>query len=84
MTQYRLRPSEGIHLAKIKNLKDNLTLTLKAKSIRIQAPIPGLGLVGIEVPNEKRDTVGIKEVLEDTAFTRHKSKLAIAVGKDIN
>ena len=41
-------------------------------------------MVGIEVPNEKRDTVGIKEVLEDTEFTRHKSKLAIAVGKDIN
>ncbi|MBC7498811.1 DNA translocase FtsK [Candidatus Gracilibacteria bacterium] len=82
--QYRLRPSEGVRLAKIEALKKDLTLALKAKSIRIQAPIPGLGLVGIEVPNEKRDTVGIKEVLEDTAFTRHKSKLAIAVGKDIN
>ena len=82
--QYRLRPSEWVRLAKIEALKKDLTLALKAKSIRIQAPIPGLGLVGIEVPNEKRDTVGIKEVLEDTAFTRHKSKLAIAVGKDIN
>ncbi|MBX9809275.1 DNA translocase FtsK [Candidatus Gracilibacteria bacterium] len=82
--QYRLRPSEGVRLAKIEALKKDLTLALKAKSIRIQAPIPGLGLVGIEVPNEKRDTVGIKEVLEDSAFTRHKSKLAIAVGKDIN
>ena len=71
-------------MAKIEALKKDLTLALKAKSIRIQAPIPGLGLVGIEVPNEKRDTVGIKEVLEDVAFTRHKSKLAIAVGKDIN
>ncbi len=82
--QYRLRPSEWVRLAKIEALKKDLTLALKAKSIRIQAPIPGLGLVGIEVPNEKRDTVGIKEVLEDIAFTRHKSKLAIAVGKDIN
>jgi S-DNA-T family DNA segregation ATPase FtsK/SpoIIIE len=82
--QYRLRPSEWVRLAKIEALKKDLTLALKAKSIRIQAPIPGLGLVGIEVPNEKRDTVGIKEVLEDSAFTRHKSKLAIAVGKDIN
>ena len=82
--QYRLRPSEWVRLAKIEALKKDLTLALKAKSIRIQAPIPGLGLVGIEVPNEKRDTVGIKEVLEDVAFTRHKSKLAIAVGKDIN
>lgn len=73
-----------MHLTKLKNLKDNLTLALKAKSIRIQAPIPGLGLVGIEVPNEKRDTVGIKEVLEDRNFTGHKSKLALALGKDIN
>jgi hypothetical protein len=66
------------------DLKDNLTLALKAKSIRIQAPIPGLGLVGVEVPNEKRDIVGIKEVLRDDAFTHHKSKLALALGKDIN
>ncbi len=82
--QYRLHPSEWVHLTKLKNLKDNLTLALKAKSIRIQAPIPGLWLVGIEVPNEKRDTVGIKEVLEDKNFTGHKSKLALALGKDIN
>ncbi len=82
--QYRLRPAEGIRLTKITNLKDNLTLALKAKSIRIQAPIPGLGLVGVEVPNEKRDIVGIKEVLRDDAFTHHKSKLALALGKDIN
>ncbi len=82
--QYRLRPSEWVRLAKIEALKKDLTLTLKAKSIRIQAPIPGLGLVGIEVPNEKRDIVGIREVLEDDSFTHHKSKLAIAMGKDIN
>ena len=81
--QYRLRPSEWVRLSKIEALKKDLTLALKAKSIRIQAPIPGLGLVGIEVPNEKRDTVGVKEVLEDTAFRGHKSKLALALGKDI-
>ena len=81
--QYRLRPSEGVRLSKIEALKKDLTLALKAKSIRIQAPIPGLGLVGIEVPNEKRDTVGVKEVLEDVAFRAHKSKLALALGKDI-
>ena len=82
--QYRLRPSEWVHLTKLKNLKDNLTLALKAKSIRIQAPIPGLGLVGIEVPNEKRDIVWIREVLADESFIHHKSKLALALGKDIN
>jgi DNA segregation ATPase FtsK/SpoIIIE-like protein len=81
--QYRLRPSEWVRLSKIEALKKDLTLALKAKSIRIQAPIPGLGLVGIEVPNEKRDTVGVKEVLEDVVFRGHKSKLALALGKDI-
>ncbi len=81
--QYRLRPSEWVHLTKLKNLKDNLTLALKAKSIRIQAPIPWLWLVGIEVPNEKRDTVWIREVLSDITFTGHRSKLALALGKDI-
>ena len=81
--QYRLRPSEWVRLSKIESLKKDLTLALKAKSIRIQAPIPGLGLVGIEVPNEKRDIVGIREVLADDSFTHHKSKLALALGKDI-
>lgn len=82
--QYRLSPAEWVRLSKIEALKKDLTLALKAKSIRIQAPIPGLGLVGIEVPNEKRDIVGIKEVLSDTVFVHHKSKLALALGKDIN
>lgn len=81
--QYRLRPSEWVRLSKIEALKKDLTLALKAKSIRIQAPIPGLGLVGIEVPNEKRDVVGVREVLADDAFIHHKSKLALALGKDI-
>lgn len=82
--QYRLRPNEWVRLAKIESLKKDLTLALKAKNIRIQAPIPGLWLVGVEVPNEKRDIVGIREVLSDDAFTHHKSKLALAMGKDIN
>ena len=79
VTQYRLRPSEGVKLNKIEALKKDLTLALKAKNIRIQAPIPGLGLVGIEVPNEKRDVVGVREVLSDDAFIHHKSKLALAL-----
>jgi S-DNA-T family DNA segregation ATPase FtsK/SpoIIIE len=55
--QYRLKPNTGVKLQKIVNLKKDLTLALKAKSIRIQAPIPGLGVVGIEVPNDERQTV---------------------------
>lgn len=84
VVQYRLDPNDGVRLSKIENLKKDLTLALKAKSIRIQAPIPGVGLVGIEVPNDKRDMVGIREVLEHANFKTHKSKLAYALGKDIN
>ncbi len=84
VVQYRLKPAEGVKLNRIENLKKDLALSLKAKSIRIQAPIPGVGLVGIEVPNDRRDMVGIREVLENPVFSGHKSNLAMAVGKDIN
>jgi S-DNA-T family DNA segregation ATPase FtsK/SpoIIIE len=82
--QYRLKPAEGIKLTKIVSLKDDLTLALKAKSIRIQAPIPGLGLVGIEVPNEQRRIVGIRELIESREFRNHSSSVALVVGKNIN
>lgn len=81
--QYRLKPAEWVKLNKIENLKKDLTLALKAKSIRIQAPIPGLGLVWIEVPNEKRDIVAIKDLIESNNFANHKSNLALVIGKDI-
>ncbi len=84
VVQYRLEPHDGVKLSKIENLKKDLTLALKAKSIRIQAPIPGLGLVGIEVPNDKRDMIGIREVLEHPNFQNASSNLTLAVGKDIN
>ncbi len=84
VTQFRLRPADGIKLSRIENLKKDLTLALKAKSIRIEAPIPGLGLVGVEVPNETRDMVVLREVLESPAFLKHKSPLALATGRDIS
>jgi len=84
VVQYRLKPAEGIKLNKIESLKKDLTLALHAKSVRIQAPIPGLGLVGIEVPNDERKAVGIRELIESKMFTGHKSNLAMVVGKDIN
>ncbi len=84
VVQYRLDPADGVRLSKIEGLKKDLTLALKAKSIRIQAPIPGVGLVGIEVPNDRRDIVGIREALEHRHFTEHKSKLAFALGKDLS
>ena len=79
VTQYRLRPSEGVKLNKIEALKKDLTLALKAKNIRIQAPIPGLGLVGIEVPNDRRDVVSLREIVESPDFAKHSSKLAMCV-----
>lgn len=83
VTQYRLRPSEGTKLNRIESLKKDLTLALKAKNIRIQAPIPWLGLVGIEVPNERRDIVSLREIVESSTFAKHSSKLALCVGSGI-
>lgn len=69
--QYRLRPAEGVKVSKIENLNKDLALALSAKSIRIEAPIPGMNLVGIEVPNDKRDMITIREVLEDKNFAKN-------------
>ncbi len=83
--QYRLRPAEGVKVSKIENLDKDLALALSAQSIRIEAPIPGMSLVGIEVPNDKRDMICIREVLEDKNFSQnHKHELPVALGKDIN
>jgi len=82
--QYKLKPSEWVKLNKIENLKKDLTLALKAKSIRIQAPIPGLGLVWVEVPNENRQIIWIREIVESKEFTQSKSNLSLIIGKDIN
>jgi len=72
-----------VKLNKIEALKKDLTLALKAKNIRIQAPIPGLGLVGIEVPNDRRDVVSLREIVESSQFGKHTSKLAMCVGAGI-
>ncbi|MCH8518237.1 hypothetical protein LAT59_00525 [Candidatus Gracilibacteria bacterium] len=82
--QYRLKPSKGVKLQSIVNLKKDLTLALHAKSIRIQAPIPGLGVVGVEVPNEERQAVGLRELLESPQFKNKKLEIPIAIGKDVS
>ncbi|MDD4151325.1 MAG: DNA translocase FtsK, partial [Candidatus Gracilibacteria bacterium] len=84
VVQYRLKPKEGIKLNKIENLKKDLTLALKAKSIRIQAPIPGEGVVGVEVPNENRQVVSLKEIIASNEFNDSKLELPIAMGKDVS
>lgn len=82
--QYRLKPKSGVKLQKIVNLQSDLALALHAKSIRIQAPIPGLGVVGIEVPNPKREAVWLKDILESKEFNSDKYEIPLALGKDVS
>ena len=84
ITRYELKPAEGVRVSKIANLADDIALNLAAKTIRIEAPIPGKQAVGIEVPNEESEMVHIREILETDAFTNSKSKLAFALGKDVS
>ncbi len=83
VTMYEFEPAPGIKVARIVNLADDLALALKATSIRIVAPLPGKSVVGIEVPATYRETVSLKEVLTSEAFSRSRSKLTLALGKDI-
>ena len=82
VTRYELTPSTGVKVSKIVNLSDDIALNLAAKSIRIEAPIPGKAAVGIEVPNEVTESVMLREVIESDTFKNHKSKLAFALGKN--
>lgn len=83
ITRYEIQPSPGVKVSKIVNLTDDLALSLAAKSIRIEAPIPGKSAIGIEVPNEESQIVGLREVLESDEFKNFESPLAMALGKDI-
>jgi S-DNA-T family DNA segregation ATPase FtsK/SpoIIIE len=80
---YEFEPAPGIKVARIVSLDDDLALALKATSLRIVAPLPGKSVVGIEVPNLYRETVSLKDMLTSEAFTRSRSKLTLALGKDI-
>lgn len=82
--QYTLRPHEAVKLNRITALKNDLALALAAKSIRIEAPIPGKSLVGIEVPNDKRMVVHLREILESEEFKSMHSKLRLIVGRDVS
>ncbi len=83
VTQYTFRPSEGVKLSQITGLSNDLALALAAHPIRIEAPIPGKSLVGIEVPNQKIATVGLRDLLESHDFKKRTSNLAIGLGKDV-
>lgn len=84
VTLFKVKPAPGVRISKIKSLEDDIALSLSALGIRIIAPIPGEGVIGIEVPNEKKEMVSLKEVLASEAFKRAKMQLPIAFGKTIS
>ncbi|MBI5037602.1 MAG: DNA translocase FtsK 4TM domain-containing protein [Candidatus Kerfeldbacteria bacterium] len=84
VTQFTLKPDEGVKLAQITTLGNDLALALAAHPIRIEAPIPGKSLVGIEVPNKAVAVVKLKEILMSKEFKKRKSNLAIGIGKDVS
>ena len=84
VTQYTLKPSEGVKLSKITALSNDLALALASHPIRIEAPIPGKSLVGIEVPNKIRAQVRLRNLIEDSAFQKSTSHLNIVLGRDVS
>ncbi len=84
ITRFEIEPSPGVKVSRFLALSDDIALALKAHRVRVEAPIPGKGRVGIEVPNEDRDQVLIRELLESGGFQRGKGKLKLALGKDIS
>ena len=83
VTTFEFRPAPHIKVSKILTLQDDLAMALKAQTIRIQAPIPGKDVVGIEVPNQNLETIYLKEILESEVFKNASSSLTMALGKDI-
>jgi S-DNA-T family DNA segregation ATPase FtsK/SpoIIIE len=83
VTQYTLRPAVGVKLSQIAALQNDLALALAASSLRMELPIPGKALVGIEVPNKTTAMVRLREVMQTKDFVDHKSKLAVALGRDV-
>ncbi len=83
ITRYELEPAPGIKVSRFLSLADDLALALKAHRVRVEAPIPGKGRVGIEVPNHEPEAVVVRELLESKVFQRHKGALPLALGKDI-
>ncbi|MCE5282149.1 MAG: DNA translocase FtsK 4TM domain-containing protein [Deltaproteobacteria bacterium] len=83
ITMYELEPAPGVKINKITNLSDDLALALRAPSIRIIAPIPGKGAIGIEIPNQEREPVRLRDVLDHPAFKDSPCRLPIALGEDI-
>lgn len=84
VTRYELQPSAGVKISRITNLADDIALNLAAGGVRIEAPIPNKAAIGIEVPNKDIAAVPIREIIDSTEFTGAKSRLSVALGKDIS
>ena len=83
VSTFEFKPAANVKVSKILNLQDDLAMALSAETIRIQAPIPGKDVVGIEIPNETVDTIYLREILDDKLFKDSSSPLTMALGKDI-
>lgn len=83
VTRYALKPAQGVKLSRIVGLQNDLALSLAAHPIRIEAPIPGKSLVGIEIPNKTKSTVGLASLLSDSGFNDHPKALVAALGRNI-
>ncbi|MFT7861034.1 MAG: DNA translocase FtsK [Sulfurimonas sp.] len=83
VSTFEFKPAANVKVSKILNLQDDLAMALSAETIRIQAPIPGKDVVGIEIPNEAVETIYLREILDDKLFKNSSSPLTIALGKDI-
>lgn len=84
VTRYEIEPDRGVKVSKILNLSDDIALALATNGIRIEAPIPGKSLVGIEVPNDVVSTIKLKEIIQSNEFNSSKLKISIALGRDIS
>ena len=84
VTQFALEPGTGVKVRRITELQNDLALALAAPSIRIEAPVPGMARVGLEIPNETIATVGLRETLESSTFAKGEQKLPIPLGRDVN
>lgn len=83
VTRYEIQPAAGVKISKITNLSDDIALNLAASGVRIEAPIPNKAAVGIEIPNKNRQMVTLREVIDQPKYKEAKSKLTVALGKDI-
>ena len=83
ITSYELKPAPGIKLSRIVGLSDNISMALASSDLRIEAPIPGKTVVGIEVPNKDKDSVALKELIESQEFKNSKSDIPLTLGKDV-